>query len=152
MFDKKRFFYIGISLSLVLFLSGCGPAAPPETRAGSWTANSDLGEIAFTVSPDGSGITAIEYSVIITPKCSSKMLSGSMTLHQTASIDPPGLSIKSGKFSYDDGTVKVEGTFGRDGASASGSLSYGDCSSRWKTARTSSVPARPSATVRPTLA
>ena len=125
----------GVSLVLVALLSsGCGPGAPPETRAGEWTATTDFGEFTFIVDPSGMTITSIEYSF---QSCSDAIISGSITFSGTIDLED-GLPIEDNKFTLEIGGVssmEFQGKFSRDGTQASGSWTAGACSGKWNATR-----------------
>ena len=124
-----------VRLALIaLLLSGCGPSAPPETRAGEWKATTDFGEFTFTVDPGGTTITSIEYSF---QSCSSAIIAGSVTFSGTLNLED-GLPIENGKFTLEVGGVtsmEFQGKFSRDGTRASGSWTAGACSGKWTSTR-----------------
>ena len=124
---------VGLAL-IALLLSGCGPSAPPETRAGEWKATTDFGEFTFTVDPSGTTITSIEYSF---QSCSDAIISGSITFSGTLDLEE-GLPIENGKFTLEVGGVasmEFDGKFSRDGTRASGSWTAGACSGKWTSTR-----------------
>ena len=124
---------VGLALIALLF-SGCGPSAPPETRAGKWEATTDFGEFTFTVDPSGTTITSIEYSF---QSCSDAIISGSITFSGTIDLGE-GLSIENSKFTLEVGGVtsmEFDGKFNRDGTRASGSWTAGACSGKWASTR-----------------
>jgi hypothetical protein len=124
---------VGLAL-IALLLSGCGPSAPPETRAGEWKATTDFGEFTFTVDPSGTTITSIEYSF---QSCSDAIISGSVTFSGTIDLGE-GLPIENGKFTLEVGGVtsmEFDGKFSRDGTRASGSWTAGACSGKWASTR-----------------
>lgn len=119
---------------IVLLLSGCGPSAPPETRAGEWKATTDFGEFTFTVDPSGTTITSIEYSF---QSCSAAIISGSVRFSGTINLEE-GLPIENDKFTLEMGGVtsmEFQGKFSRDGTRASGSWTAGACSGKWASTR-----------------
>ncbi len=124
----KILFLTMSSLLIVFPLIGCGPSAPPETRAGEWKASTDFGEFTLFVDPSGTTITSIEFS----QSCSSKV-----TFSGTINLDE-GLPIENNKFTLElesAPSMKFQGTFSKDGTSASGSWKAGDCSDNWKVTR-----------------
>lgn len=130
---KSSRLLVGLAL-IALLLSGCGPSAPPETRAGKWEATTDFGEFTFTVDPSGTTITSIEYSF---QSCSDAIISGSVTFSGTIDLGE-GLSIENGKFTLEVGGVasmEFDGKFSRDGTRASGSWTAGACSGKWTSTR-----------------
>ena len=130
---KSSRLLVGLAL-IVLLLSGCGPSAPPETRAGEWKATTDFGEFTFTVDPSGTTITSIEYSF---QSCSDAIISGSITFSGTIDLGE-GLPIENGKFTLEVGGVasmEFDGKFSRDGTRASGSWTAGACSGKWTSTR-----------------
>ena len=130
---KSSRMLVGLAL-IALLLSGCGPSAPPETRAGEWKATTDFGEFTFTVDPSGTTITSIEYSF---QSCSDAIISGSITFSGTIDLGE-GLSIENDKFTLEVGGVasmEFDGKFNRDGTRASGSWTAGACSGKWASTR-----------------
>jgi hypothetical protein len=130
---KSSRMLVGLAL-IALLLSGCGPSAPPETRAGEWKATTDFGEFTFTVDPSGTTITSIEYSF---QSCSDAIISGSVTFSGTIDLGE-GLPIENGKFTLEVGGVtsmEFDGKFSRDGTRASGSWTAGACSGKWTSTR-----------------
>ena len=130
---KSSRLLVGLAL-IALLLSGCGPSAPPETRAGEWKATTDFGEFTFTVDPSGTTITSIEYSF---QSCSDAIISGSVTFSGTIDLGE-GLPIENGKFTLEVGGVasmEFDGKFSRDGTRASGSWTAGACSGKWASTR-----------------
>ena len=130
---KSSRLLVGLAL-IALLLSGCGPSAPPETRAGEWKATTDFGEFTFTVDPSGTTITSIEYSF---QSCSDAIISGSVTFSGTIDLGE-GLSIENDKFTLEVGGVasmEFDGKFSRDGTRASGSWTAGACSGKWASTR-----------------
>ena len=130
---KSSMLLMGLAL-MALLLSGCGPSAPPETRAGEWEAITDFGEFTFTVDSSGTTITSIEYSF---QSCSDAIISGSVTFSGTIDLRE-GLPIEDGKFTLEVGGVtsmEFDGKFSRDGTRASGSWTAGACSGKWTSTR-----------------
>jgi hypothetical protein len=130
---KSSRMLVGLAL-IALLLSGCGPSAPPETRAGEWKATTDFGEFTFTVDPSGTTITSIEYSF---QSCSDAIISGSVTFSGTIDLKE-GLPIENGKFTLEVGgisSMEFDGKFSRDGTRASGSWTAGACSGKWTSTR-----------------
>jgi hypothetical protein len=130
---KSSRLLVGMAL-IALLLSGCGPSAPPETRAGEWKATTDFGEFTFTVDPSGTTITSIEYSF---QSCSDAIISGSVTFSGTIDLKE-GLPIENGKFTLEVGgisSMEFDGKFSRDGTRASGSWTAGACSGKWTSTR-----------------
>ena len=140
MYSRKASGLLARLALIALLLSGCGPSAPPETRAGDWKATTDFGEFTFTVDPGGTTITSIEYSF---QSCSSAIITGSVTFSGTINLevgahrDAP-LPIENGKFTLEVGGVtsmEFHGKFSRDGTRASGSWTAGACSGKWTSTR-----------------
>ena len=129
--DSRKWSGLLVSLTLIaLLVAGCGPSAPPETRAGKWKATTDFGEFTLTVDPSGTTITSIEYSY---QSCSDAIISGSVTFSGTIDLDE-GLPIENDKFTMEIGgiaSMEFEGKFSRDGTRASGSWKAGACSGKW---------------------
>jgi len=113
-----------------MLVSGCGENAPPEVRAGEWNASTDFGEFALFVDSSGTTITSIEYSYQSCPK-------GNISFSATIDFEG-GLPIEDNKFFLEIAGISsmvFQGTFSRDGTSASGSWEAGDCSGKWKVTR-----------------
>jgi hypothetical protein len=122
------------------------PTATPgssQVRTGEWTAQTEFGEMRFSVSPDARRITELEWVFSGDYKCE---YGGESISGETLTVrfnKPPLLQIVNGQFTWEQRPPpnpekyhSMTGSFDRAGTRASGTweMGYGDviCSGTWE--------------------
>ena len=110
----NRFFLL---LGLLIFLTGC---APPETRAGPWTASTEYGDFTIYVTQDGTAISKVDYDF----ECG-----GFTTAAYDQPFRVPSETIEGRKLSISVShsfimVVSIEGSFNPDGEKLSGTVTF----------------------------
>ncbi len=116
-----------VLLATTTVLPGCGPGAPPETRAGDWHATTDIGEFTLTVDPSGRFITQVAQSVT----------SGHISWEQTfVLVDSESLTIIEGRkltlILPMPPSTEWKAKFSRDGKTLDGKWTVGHAASSAK--------------------
>jgi hypothetical protein len=111
MLKNRNRFLVFAALVLVLALTAC--SGGEKIKTGRWEAKADFGSFAFTVNPEGTKVTYLEYEV---PECGNYSISG----NYEAAWE--GFDIIDAAFNYgpDDSGIALSGTFDPSGESASG--------------------------------
>jgi hypothetical protein len=100
-------------------------ANPSNPKPGKWGGITDFGSFSFTVNPNGTGVTYVEYT-FNNYGCNGVTHSGTIGNGQETGWD--GEPIKNGQFTFSGNTMTLVGAFDPSGTSATGTWNYPECS------------------------
>jgi len=121
---------------------GCQQQAPPAPpKPGEWTANTEFGELGFTVNPDSTGIAKVSFD-FAEFKCGNVQMSGGMSIESETlwSITDAQFTIDTSLGPMTPWDVVIQGEFDQAGTHASGTWEISSaektCSGNWESSPT----------------